>query len=293
MSLVVEQPGSGSSLQDRGRPGNGHLGVSPSGAFDRDALRQVNALVGNAPGAAAIETYGGVVLRAEQLHVVAVTGGVGPVLLDGRPVPHGRAVPVAAGQRLVVGPATTGLRTYVGVAGGLLGRPELGSHSFDSLSGLGPPPPVAGDVLAVGSAGPVPALDDVPPLIRSGGLDVDVVLGPRDDWFTDDAVRLLLDAAWTISSTSSRIGLRLEGPALERRSGRELPSEPVVRGSVQVAADGLPVVFGPDHPVTGGYPVIAVVVDAHTDRLAQARPGDVLRMHPRPASGAESWDQRR
>lgn len=281
MSLVVEQPGSGSSLQDRGRPGNGHLGVSPSGAFDRDALRQANALVGNAPGAAAIETYGGLELRAEQLHVVAVTGGVGAVLLDGRPLPHGRAVPVAAGQRLVVGPATTGLRTYLGVAGGLLGRPELGSHSFDSLSGLGTPPPVAGDVLTIGEAGAVPALDDVPPLIRSGGVDVDVALGPRDDWFTPDAVRLLLDAPWTISSASSRIGLRLEGPTLERRSGRELPSEPVVRGSVQVAADGLPVVFGPDHPVTGGYPVIAVVVDAHTDRLAQARPGDVLRMHPR------------
>ncbi|MET0822682.1 MAG: biotin-dependent carboxyltransferase family protein [Aeromicrobium sp.] len=281
MTFAVEDAGLGSSLQDRGRPGNGHLGVGPSGAFDRDALRQVNALLGNAPGDAAVETYGGLTLLAGAPHVIAVTGAVGPVLLDGRPVPHGRAVPVAAGQRLAVEPATTGMRFYLGVSGGFAARAELGSLSSDTLSGLGPPPLVAGQTMTTGAGRAIPALDDIPPLIRSGGVDVDVVLGPRDDWFTAETVHRLLETAWTLSAASDRIGLRLDGPELDRSVLAELPSEPVVRGSIQVTGAGQPVVFGPDHPVTGGYPVIAVVVDSHTDRLAQIRPGDSVRLHRR------------
>lgn len=281
MTVTVERAGLGSSLQDRGRPGSGHLGVGPSGAFDRDALRQVNALLGNAPGDAAVETYGDLTLLAGAPHVIAVTGAVGTVTIDGRPVPHGRAVPIAAGQRLALGPATTGLRVYLGVSGGFAVRAELGSLSSDTLSGLGPPPLVAGQTVMTGAGRAIPALDDVPPLIRTGGVDVDVVLGPRDDWFTDESVRRLLDTPWTLSAASDRIGLRLDGPALERSVLAELPSEPVVRGSIQVTPAGQPVVFGPDHPVTGGYPVIAVVVDSHTDRLAQVRPGDSVRLHRR------------
>ncbi|KAA1374662.1 5-oxoprolinase subunit C family protein [Aeromicrobium fastidiosum] len=281
MTFIVERAGIGSSLQDRGRPGSGHLGVGPSGAFDRDALRQVNALLGNAPGDAAVETYGDLTLLAGAPHVIAVTGGVGTVTIDGRSVPHGRAVPIAAGQRLAIGLATTGMRVYLGVSGGFAARAELGSLSSDTLSGLGPPPLAVGQSVMTGAGRAIPALDDIPPLIRTGGVDVDVVLGPRDDWFTDESVRRLLDTAWTLSAASDRIGLRLDGPALERSVVVELPSEPVVRGGIQVTPAGQPVVFGPDHPVTGGYPVIAVVVDSHTDRLAQVRPGDSVRLHRR------------
>jgi biotin-dependent carboxylase-like uncharacterized protein len=281
MTFLVDDAGLGSRLQDHGRPGNGHLGVGPSGAFDRDALRQVNTLLGNAPGIAAIETYGDLTLLAGAPHVIAVTGAVGPVLLDGRPVPHGRAVPVATGQRLAVGMATAGMRVYLGVSGGFTARAELGSSSSDTLSGLGPPPLAAGQTLGTAPGRAIPALDDIPPLIRSGDVDVDVVLGPRDDWFTAASVRRLLETAWTLSAASDRIGLRLDGPGLDRSVLAELPSEPVVRGSIQVTPAGQPVVFGPDHPVTGGYPVIAVVVDSHTDRLSQVRPGDVVRLHRR------------
>jgi allophanate hydrolase subunit 2 len=124
-----------------------------------------------------------------------------------------------------------------------------------------------------------PALDglDVPALIASGSTTVDVILGPRNDWFTGASVADLLGSAWTVSPTSNRIGIRLDGPALERSRDRELPSEPCVFGSIQVTSAGLPVVLGPDHPVTGGYPVIAVVADRHLDRLAQLRPGETLR----------------
>lgn len=278
MSLVIERPGVRSLLQDRGRPGLGALGVSPSGAFDRQALRQANALLGNADQAAAIEVLlGGLVVIATADHTIAVTGAVGPLTIDGRQIAHGRAVPLRQGQRLQVGAVTSGLRVYVAVAGGIRAEAELASLSTDTLSGLGPAPLAAGTELFVGPAHRVPELQDVPALTRSGTVTLDVVIGPRDDWFTADAVETLLSTGWTVTSSSDRIGVRLHGATLQRATDAELASEPCVRGSIQVAADGWPIVFGPDHPVTGGYPVIAVVTDADTDRLAQVRPGDVVR----------------
>lgn len=282
MTLIVESPGSLALIQDSGRPGLGHLGVTTSGAFDRPAMRQVNALLGNSPDAAAIELLGGgLVLRAESAHLIAVTGCSGLIRLDGRVVAEGRVTYLAAGQRLTIDAPAVGLRSYVGVAGGLVVDRELDSSSTDTLAGLGPAPLTAGHVLVSGPASRVPYLEDVVPLGRAGEVTLDVMLGPRDDWLTTRAVRHLLEDAWQVSPASDRIGVRLTGPTLQRRSTRELPSEPCVRGSIQVAADGQPIVFGPDHPVTGGYPVIAVVVDAHTDRLAQARPGDTIRFRPR------------
>lgn len=283
MTLIVEQPGLLALVQDRGRPGMGHLGVTTSGAFDRRALRQANALLGNEPDAAAIELLGGgLVLRAESAHVIAVTGSPGAIRVDGRAVAEGRATPLGAGQRLTIDAPVTGLRSYLGIAGGLVIASELGSSATDTLAGLGPAPLAAGDVLDPGPPTRRPDLEDVLPLGGDGDVLLDIVLGPRNDWFTDRAVRRLLEEPWQVSPASNRIGVRLTGPVLERRIERELPSEPCLRGSIQVAADGQPIVFGPDHPVTGGYPVIAVVVDAHTDRLAQARPGDIVRLRPRP-----------
>ena len=285
MTLIVEQPGLLSLIQDRGRPGLGHLGVSPSGAFDRNALRQVNALLGNNPGAAVIELLGGgLVLSAEEPTACAVTGAAGPITLDGGPAPYGRAFRMQPGQRLSIGPSTTGLRTYVGIAGGFALAGDLGSSSTDTLAGLGPSTLKAGDRLDIGQRHPLPDLEDLPPLGRVGDLTLDVIIGPRDEWFTADAVRLLLESRWEVGSASNRIGVRLSGPTLDRARSEELPSEPCLRGSIQVATDGQPIVFGPDHPVTGGYPVIAVVVDAHTDLLAQAGPGQSVRLRRRPHS---------
>jgi biotin-dependent carboxylase-like uncharacterized protein len=278
VTLVVESPGLLSLLQDLGRPGLGHLGVSPSGAFDRSALRQLNLVLGNPAGNAAVEALGGgLVLRAETPTLVAVTGGAGPITVDHDPAAYGRAILLHAGQRLTLGTPTAALRAYVGVAGGFVAPAELGSRSSDTLAGLGPPPLRAGDRLEAGPASHPPDLEDIPPLGRTGDLTLKVALGPRDDWFTAAAVRLLLETPWQVSPASDRVGVRLNGPALERSRTDELPSEPCIRGSIQVSTDGQPIVFGPDHPVTGGYPVIAVVLDRHTDRLAQAAPGQVVR----------------
>lgn len=278
MTLVVESPGLLSLVQDLGRPGLGHLGVSPSGAFDRSALRQLNLVLGNRPGAAALEVLGGgLVLRAETSTVVAVTGGAGPIAVDGDPAAYGRVVPLHAGQRLTLGARTAGLRAYVGMAGGFAISEELGSRSADTLAGLGPAPLRAGDRLEAGPPSHPPDIEDIPPLGRTGDLTLDVALGPRDDWFTVAAVRRLLESPWQVSPASDRVGVRLTGPVLERSRTDELPSEPCIRGSIQVSTDGQPIVFGPDHPVTGGYPVIAVVLDRYTDLLAQAAPGQVVR----------------
>jgi biotin-dependent carboxylase-like uncharacterized protein len=278
MTLLVESPGLLSLMQDLGRPGLGHLGVSPSGAFDRSALRQLNLVLGNDPGAAAVEALGsGLVLRAETPTLVAVTGGAGSITVDGDPAAYGRAISLHAGQRLTLGAPISGLRAYVGAAGGLVAPPELGSRSSDTLAGLGPAPLQAGDLLEVGPSSHPPDLEDIPPIGRSGELTLDVMLGPRHDWFTAVAVRLLLESPWQVSPASDRVGVRLNGPVLERSRTEELPSEPCIRGSIQVSAAGQPIVFGPDHPVTGGYPVIAAVLDRHTDRLAQAAPGQVVR----------------
>ena len=282
MTLVVEQPGLFSLVEDQGRAGLGHIGVSTSGAFDRNALRQVNGLLGNERSAAAIEVLGGgLVLHAERSHLLAVTGGVGPLAIDGDPVSHGRILALHAGQRLELGTITAGVRACVGVAGGFVVARELGSASTDTLAGLGPPALSIGDRLDVGTPGSPPDIEDVPSLGVEGQFSLDVILGPRDDWFTETAVRSLLEAPWQVSADSDRIGVRLTGPRLDRARDGELPSEPCLRGSIQVTSDRQPIVLGPDHPVTGGYPVIAVVIDAHTDRLSQARPGQTIRLHRR------------
>lgn len=278
MSLRVVDPGHLTLVQDAGRPGLGWQGVGSSGAFDRAAMRQLHALLGDTAETAVLEVLaGGLTLHAESDHLLAVTGGIGPVHVDGEHVEHGRAFVARAGQEVVVGPVELGLRVYVGVAGGVDVDPVLGSRSADTMSGLGPPRLAAGDVIEAGMPGHATGVEDVPALLTSGVTTVSAVPGPRDDWFTGDAVRRFFSAQWSVSTRSDRIGVRLEGPALERRVTDELPSEPCVRGSVQVVTAGTPVVLGPDHPVTGGYPVIAVVLDDHVDRLAQVRPGEIVR----------------
>jgi biotin-dependent carboxylase-like uncharacterized protein len=280
VSLRVVRPGALTLVQDDGRPGLASQGVGPSGAFDRRALHQARTLVGDAGTATAVLEVlgGGLVLEATAHHVVAVTGAVGPVLVDGTTVDHGRAVRVGAGQQVAVAPFDVGLRAYVAVGGGIDAPATLGSRSADVLAGLGPDALAPGDLLEVGRpAAPPPDLPPVPALLTPLVTTVELVLGPHEDWFTPDALAGLLSTGWTVSERSDRVGVRLDGPRLERAVEGELPSEPCVRGSVQVTSAGLPVVLGPDHPVTGGYPVVGVVTASGVDRLAQVRPGDLVR----------------
>ncbi|MET9596921.1 biotin-dependent carboxyltransferase family protein [Streptomyces sp. NPDC006459] len=280
--LVVVRPGALTTVQDRGRPGHAHLGVPRSGALDTAAYALANRLLGNGPGAAALETtLDGVVLRALAATVVAVTGAPCPVRVCGRPVAWGAPVRLPAGAELEVGRAESGVRSYVAVRGGLGVPPVLGSRSTDLLSGLGPPVLSAGMLLPVAAAGPdpVPAADACGLPGAPSELVLPLRLGPRADWFTGASLAGLWRAAFRVSAMSNRIGLRTEaGPALVRARAGELPSEGMVLGAVQVPPDGLPVVFLADHPVTGGYPVVGVVPPGPAlDAAAQARPGVPVR----------------
>ncbi|MFJ2833472.1 biotin-dependent carboxyltransferase family protein [Streptomyces sp. NPDC087263] len=278
-ALSVVRAGVLTTVQDQGRPGHAHLGVPRSGALDGPAAALANRLVGNPAEAAVLETtLNGCALRPRSPVTVAVAGAPCPVTVDGRPAPWGAAVRVAAGALLDVGPAHAGLRSYVAVSGGVAVDPVLGSRSTDLLSDLGPPPLTDGMVLPLGRPEALHArVDVVPHPAPPSELVLRVTRGPREDWFTASALRTLTARVYRVSSASNRIGLRTEGPSLERAVPGELPSEGMVLGAVQVPPDGRPVVFLADHPTTGGYPVIAVVRPGDLPAAAQAVPGTPVR----------------
>jgi biotin-dependent carboxylase-like uncharacterized protein len=276
-TVEVLEPGALTTVQDLGRPGWAHLGVPRSGALDQRALRLANRLVGNRESAAGLETtLSGVTLRAGAATAVAVTGARCGVRVDDRAVSWGAAVPVPAGAEVWVGPATDGLRSYVALTGGVEVPEVLGSRSTDLLSGLGPRPLATGDRLPLGRAGRTPYGIEAVPQPRGDVLRV--LLGPHTDWFTARALDELDGSTYDVGADSNRIGLRLTGLPVERARDAELPSEGMVLGAVQVPPSGQPVVFLHDHPTTGGYPVVAVVVEDDLPVCAQARPGDRIRL---------------
>jgi len=277
-ALEVVAVGPSALVQDLGRPGLGASGVGRSGAADRASFTLANRLVANQEGAAGVEVVlGGLAVRARSLLTVALAGAAAPASVDGTAVAHHAVVLLRPGQVLRLGLPPTGLRTYLAVRGGIDVAPVLGSRSTDTLSGIGPPAIRVDDVLPVG---PEPAelpIVDVAPVRPPPGDTVVLraVLGPRAGFVAD--ARELAGVTWTASSRSDRIGMRLDGGRLQRSDDAEVPSEGMVRGAVQVPPGGEPVVFLADHPVTGGYPVVAAVCDADVDRAAQVRPGQGVR----------------
>jgi biotin-dependent carboxylase-like uncharacterized protein len=290
--IEVTRSGLLATVQDLGRPGYAHLGVARSGALDAPALIRANRLVGNADGAAGVETtINGIGFRTEVRTMVAVTGARSPVRVGGETAPFGVAFPVPAGVVVDVGAAESGVRTYVAFAGGVSVAQVLGSRSSDTLSGLGPPPLRPGFVLPLGRSSPDgaetvpvpfrdPSPDPVPDREPSAEILLRLRMGPRHDWFSVSARDALLETPYTVSVKSNRVGARLSGLALSRTVAGELPSEGIVLGAVQVPADGQPLVFLADHPTTGGYPVVGVVDLADLPLLAQARPGTTVRFAP-------------
>ncbi|MBS2938721.1 biotin-dependent carboxyltransferase family protein [Nocardioides sp. J2M5] len=277
-ALRVHAVGPEALVEDLGRRGLSGVGVGRSGAADRAALRQANRLLANQEGAAAIEvTFGGLDVEVVgEGSWCCVTGAPCPVTVDGREVGSHTVFFAEPGARVRLGAPTAGLRSYLGVRGGVEPEDVLGSRSSDVMSGLGPAPLEVGTVLPVGCPGErFSDLDTVVAPDLSGEVVLRAVRGPRDGWVAD--ADLLVATAWTVTDRSNRVGMRLGGPPLAHARDDQLPSEGAWRGAVQVPPDGEPVLFLADHPVTGGYPVVAVVVDADVDRAAQLRPGDTVR----------------
>lgn len=272
------RPGPLTLVEDLGRPGHAAIGVGRSGAADRGALRLANRAVGNPEGAAALEVLlGGLELEALRTVTLCVTGAPAPVEVGGRAVGSSYVVTARAGELVRLGTPAFGLRSYVAVRGGIDVPAVLGSRSRDVLAGLGPEPLAAGDLLPIGPAdGPPAPTDLLPRLWLPEVVELRAVRGPRADWLVDPDA--LTTTRWQASDASNRVGMRLQGEPLALRDpARQLPSEGAWRGAVQVPPSGEPVVFLADHPVTGGYPVAAVVVDADVDRAAQVRPGQEVR----------------
>lgn len=280
--LEVLDPGPMTTIQDQGRTGCFDLGVGVSGAADRGSYALANRLVGNPPGYAGLElVLGGLRVRPEELTTVALTGAPAPARVDGRAVGHCSVLSLWPGQTFEVGLAARGLRSYLAVRGGIDVEPVLGSRSRDTLAGIGPAPLVSGDRLPIGPPpADFPVVDTAPvSAFTLDPLGVAIRLGPRDAWFVDPLA--IGSGGWTVSADLDRVGVRLDratgGARLERSDGRELASEGVAVGSVQVPPSGQPVIFLADHPTTGGYPVLGVVVERDIDRVAQARPGQLIR----------------
>ncbi len=279
-SLRVHRTGPLCLVQDLGRRGLSGIGVGRSGAADRGALRRANRALANPEGTAGLEvTLGGLEVEVLDEPVwLCVTGAPAAVEVDGRCVGPDTVVVAGPGARIRLGAPESGMRSYVGVRGGVDVPEVLGSRSHDVLAGLGPAPVAVGDLLPVGPPpSAYPVVDHLPPLQRrESSVVLDVVAGPREDWVRD--LDRLVTTTWTASDRTNRVGMRLAGAVIEHAySDRQLPSEGALRGAIQVPPSGEPVLFLADHPVTGGYPVVAVVVDEHVDRAAQVRPGESVR----------------
>jgi biotin-dependent carboxylase-like uncharacterized protein len=277
--IEVLTPGPFATIQDLGRPGLANLGVGRSGAADRSSLRLGNRLLGNPEDTAAIEaTLGGLVVRFSEPALVALTGAACGIQVGGRAAGMYAPIQVRAGDQLRLSPPATGLRTYLAVRGGVDVAPVLHSRATDTLAQLGPPALSAGMTLPVGDrvAG-YPVVDLAPQAPFPDELTLRVTAGPRLDWFIPGTWDVLTSGAHEVTANVDRVGVRLAGPVLRRRAEGELPPEACVPGALQVPPSGMTILFLADHPVTGGYPVIAVVDDAGIDLAAQARPGQRIR----------------
>jgi biotin-dependent carboxylase-like uncharacterized protein len=282
ITLEILSTGPLALVQDLGRVGFAHLGVTRSGAADRRAHTLANRLVANPDDRATVEvTMGGFAARVRGGDIdIAVTGADTLAAVDSTVFGTNSIQHVHDGELITLGVPQSGLRSYVAVRGGIDVAPVLGSRSHDVLSAIGPAPLQAGDLLPIGDhTEQYPELDQAPVApIADQLVELMVVPGPRDDWIADaDA---LVHTVWTASDRSDRVGMRLQGrPLAHRNLGRQLASEGATRGAIQVPPNGLPVILGPDHPVTGGYPVVGVIADHDNDKVAQVRPGQHVRLH--------------
>lgn len=267
------------TVQDHGRPGHAHLSVPPSGAFDRESHDFANRLVGNRTETATLEmTRATVQLTFDTDTTIAVTGAPTSIVIDGRQRETQRAIFVTANTTVLIATQHLGMRAYLAVRGGIAGDTVMDSCSYDELSRIGTPPVAIGTVLPIGTE-----VESTPAVARqvTSGVHVsnDVTLhvhkGPR--WSFCSNPEALLENEYTVTGQLNRIGLRLAGAPINWNTNERLPSEGMLTGAIQIAADGQPIIFGPDHPTTGGYPVVAVLDEREISTLAQLAPGTAVR----------------
>lgn len=272
------------SIQDAGRPGFMRFGVPASGPMDRASFAAANAALGNPPGSPAVEiSMGGLVLECLSGTVTfAVAGGGFVVEHGGRRAGSWTVATLRAGERLAIRPGHWGSWTYLAFAGRLDAQGWLGSFSTHALSGLGGGRVASGQRLTVTDAelreereGAIPC-----PVTARPRQELHVVPGPQDGFFAAGTFAAFLAGPYRLTDAYDRMGVRLQGPALPLNASLDMPSGPIVRGSVQVAGDGVATVLLADHQTTGGYPRIATVIDTDLDAFVQLRPRDMIAFRP-------------
>jgi biotin-dependent carboxylase-like uncharacterized protein len=268
------------SIQDLGRNGHMRFGVPKSGPMDVFSFKTANAVLGNEHTSSCIEvSIGGLELKCIEGPVsLCVFGGEFNLTVDDQRIKMGEVFEIQKDQRLSIRAEKSGSWCYLAFAGALVADKWLGSNATHFLSGFG------GGVLKSDQGLAVENAKVVEPLFGNKTAVQDkfdgyirVTLGPQDHHFTSEAVRLLLNQEFKVSTAYDRMGMRLSGPALEINSSLSIPSEPLMKGSVQVAGDGIPTILLSDHQTTGGYPKIATVISSDLDMLAQLRPNQTLR----------------
>ncbi|WEX74140.1 5-oxoprolinase/urea amidolyase family protein [Sinorhizobium numidicum] len=280
-------------FQDLGRFGLTGQGVSASGALDQGALKAANRTVGNPADFACLEiTLGGFSFESSGRAVIALAGASCPITVRDRSGDSFegaicRPISLEAGDVVMLGQPPKGMRCYLAARGGFEVRTVLGSAASDTLAVVGPEPVAAGTVLPIRqpnapmesvSLSEVP-VEDLP--AAGDTVTLDVVMGPRTDWFTETAIARFSEQYWLVTPQSSRVGIRLRGEVpLERIDRAELPSEGTATGAIQVPHNGQPVLFLADHPLTGGYPVIGTVAEYHLDLAGQIPVNARIRFRP-------------
>ena len=274
-TFIVRQVGPHVSVQDAGRPGRMRFGVPASGPMDRTSFAIANAAMGNPANAAGIEiSMGGLTLECIEGKVtLAIAGGGFQVAIDRGSFGSWSIATVCAGSQLSVKPGPWGSWTYLCFAGRLLAERWLGSAATHSQSGFGGGHIRVGQRLTIDDAElrPERCGEISCPVFARPRTTMRVVLGPQERFFTDDTTQILLAAPYTLTSAYDRMGVRLAGPSLRPSAKLDMPSEAIVRGSVQVAGDGVPTILLADHQTTGGYPKIATVISGDIDGLVQLR----------------------
>ena len=282
--MKVINPGPLSTIQDAGRFGYMCTGFGTNGAMDLVSMEIASILVGNEPGAGVVEmTMLGMTVEFTCDAVIAVTGAPMEILRGEEIIPMYQAVAVFAGDRIAMGAAQSGMRSYLAVAGGFDLPMVMGSMSTNLKCGIG------------GFKGRKLAAGDEIPLRQSVSLSmvgqskcplendypkaqvVRVVLGPQEDYFTDAGIETFLSAGYKVSGQSDRMGVRLDGKAIENKNGVDIISDGIAYGSVQIPASGTPIIMMADRQTTGGYAKIATVITADLPKIAQAKPGTLIR----------------
>lgn len=266
MRITVLSPGLLTSIQDLGRYGQAHLGISASGAADPLAIRAGNLLVGNAENAPALEmTLSGGAFEFEHDAIVALTGSD-----FGAGLPLWVPIPVKAGQTLRFGATSSGARAYLCVRGGIEAPLTLGSASAHLLTGVGGGALRKGDTLHIGAnAVRKPRAAAANPPQWTKNQVIRLTDGPQADWFHGE----IYHGAYQVAEECNRMGIRLRGPAIPSPAGGML-TEGVAMGAIQVPPDGQPIILFVEHQTSGGYPKPANVISADYWRLGQIRPRD-------------------